>query len=83
MRMIDAKEAMKIVGFEKSKFYQMVADKEFPAGKKVGVSMRWPDYVVHGFAVQYWELNEPMPDMAESSLAEIMECIGRAKASCA
>ena len=83
MRMINAREAMQIVGFEKTKFYQMVANKEFPAGKRVGVSTRWPDYIVQGYAIQYWGLDEPMPEMAESSLAEIMTCVAKVRALCA
>lgn len=83
MRMVNAKEAMKITGFGKSKFYQMFAEGKFPACKRIGTATRWPDYIPYGFAILYWELEDPMPTMPESSLAELQNCIARAKALCA
>lgn len=79
MKMIDAKAAMQIVGFQKTKFYDMIVAGEFPAGRQVGKSTRWPDYVVEAFAILYWDIPEPLPDMSEETLAVVRECAMRAK----
>ncbi len=36
MKMIDAKTAMQIVGFQKTKFYDMIVAGEFPPGRRSG-----------------------------------------------
>lgn len=79
MKMIDAKTAMQIVGFQKTKFYDMIVAGEFPAGRRSGKLTRWPDHVVVAFAILYWELPEPLPDMSEETLAVVRECAMRAK----
>lgn len=81
MRMLKADQVAEKIGYSRPTLYAKVSRGEFPRGKKMGTSNRWPDYVVDAWNILYWNLNEPLPDMAQETLEEVRACVAVAKQS--
>lgn len=81
MKMLKAGEVAEKIGYSRPTLYAKISRGEFPRGKKMGASNRWPDYVVDAWNILYWGLHEPVPEMAQETLEEIKNCIAIAKKS--
>lgn len=79
MKMLNIGQVAERLGMGKSTVYKMSRDGLFPAGKKAGRAMRWPDYVVDGYMIMLYDLPEPIPQMSDISRAEIKRCISAYK----
>jgi hypothetical protein len=81
MKMLKAKEVAILIGYSPTELYRKVSNGSFPKGKKMGAATRWPDYIAVAWSILYWELNEPLPTMAEETLREVRNCVEIAKQS--
>ena len=79
MKMLKADQVAERIGYSRAALYAKVAQGAFPRGKKMGAANRWPDYVVDAWNILFWNLNEPLPSMADETLEEIMVCVDVAK----
>lgn len=81
MRMLKADQVAERIGYSRPALYAKVAKGEFPRGRKMGAANRWPDYVVDAWNILFWDLNEPLPEMAPATLDEVKACVNVAKQS--
>ena len=47
----------------------------------MGAANRWPDYVVDAWNILFWDLNEPLPQMADKTMEEIEGALKSQKAA--
>lgn len=79
MQMLGAKQVADKIGYSKSELYRKIRSGGFPPGQRVMNTTRWADYIVDAWNILYWNLNEPLPEIAPETMEMIEECIAVAK----
>ena len=79
-KLLGINEVCSIMRFSKSKVYQMVKEKTFPAGLSDGWRRLWYEPEIRAFRTLYWNINEEMPtDLSPETQRELHLCLERWK----
>jgi len=79
-KLLSIKEVCNIMCFSRSKVYQMVKNKTFPAGLTDGWRRLWHKTEIDAFKILYWNTGEELPEgLSPKAQKELHLCCERWK----